>query len=186
MTSTVFWQHHDELLKASRRDLPNAVESVVSAAVATALCNDWVNLPTPITKTAGRLAICANSDIPSPLPLSLSGEASDSSPAAYLQITANETTVLQSQCPDMLNYLRIIAPEGKKGQLKFLQNVLPRSVAFISQQLHNGYQICISCDTGKDASTGVALVALQKFFDDDGRFLDIDENHLPGACWHIL
>ncbi|EGO00764.1 hypothetical protein SERLA73DRAFT_28779, partial [Serpula lacrymans var. lacrymans S7.3] len=60
--------------------------------------------------------------------------------------------------------LQIVTPFGKKGQIHYLQVVLPRSMIFIESHIKSGRPVCISCDTGKDVSVGVALAALSKLF----------------------
>lgn len=65
--------------------------------------------------------------------------------------------------------------EGKRGQLEYLQNVLPSSAAFIKTQLETENPICVCCDNGKDTSVGVVLAALQLFFDDEGNYVKSPE-----------
>ncbi len=66
---------------------------------------------------------------------------------------------------------------GKRGQHQFLKSVLPQSLQFIDIHLarDSTSAICICCDTGKDASVGVALAALQLFFDDEGVYIPDSE-----------
>ena len=64
--------------------------------------------------------------------------------------------------------LRLRMTEGKKDQILYLQTVLPRSMAWIESRLSKGDSVCVCCDSGKDASVGVALAALQLLFDDAG------------------
>lgn len=114
-----------------------------------------------------------NANLPSPLPGSMPGT-TENVAMAFLQITAGDRSLLPCRefpITQTTNYLQIELQGGKKGQLKFLQTVLPRSMAFISYHLDNGSVICICCDTGKDVSIGVALAALQKYFDDNGRLI---------------
>lgn len=61
---------------------------------------------------------------------------------------------------------------GKKGQHTFLYSILPRSLDFITFQLSHDQEqnVCIACESGKDASVGVAVAALQVLFDDEGRY----------------
>ncbi|EEB93680.1 hypothetical protein MPER_07630 [Moniliophthora perniciosa FA553] len=65
----------------------------------------------------------------------------------------------------------IFCPAGKKGQMHFLQVVLPRSTEFIHSCLSQGLSVCIACPTGNDLGVGVAVAALQKFFTVDGKFI---------------
>lgn len=81
---------------------------------------------------------------------------------------------------DEVLHLRL--PEGKRGQKQLLADVIPRSVFFIDQQLSRGSRVCICCDTGKDSSVGVALVALQLYFDDDGEFIELEHRKTRRTC----
>lgn len=78
--------------------------------------------------------------------------------------------------------LRLRLPEGKRGQKQLLADVIPRSVFFIDQQLSRGSRVCICCDTGKDSSVGVALVALQLYFDDNGEFIESEHRKTRRTC----
>jgi tRNA A64-2'-O-ribosylphosphate transferase len=164
------------------------VEAIVSASTAISIKDDWVTLPNEILKTAGKLLICSNANLPSPLPSSFLGTTIGTVPAAFLQICAPGELALPHthQLPDFRypNYVRLEAPEGKRGQSQFLQNVLPESMSFISNQLRMGSSVCIACGTGKDKSVGVALAALQKFFDDTGSFVQEDTTRAPREFWN--
>lgn len=67
--------------------------------------------------------------------------------------------------------LIIRAHEGKKGQKQFLSEVLPLSMQFIEKSMENGRHVYVACQSGKDASVGVALAALQRFYGDDAELL---------------
>jgi len=168
-------------------DLNPIVESVVSASTAVSVKTYWATLPSEILKTAGKLLICSNLDLPSPLPSSLLGGAVT---AAFLQICAPGELPPSSthQLPDFehSNHLRLEALEGKRGQLQFLQGVLPESMSFISDQLRMGSSVCISCGSGKDKSVGVALAALQRFFDDTGSFILEDVIRVSRESWRSV
>lgn len=127
--------------------------------------------PSPITKVLGRLSICSNADLPFPLPSSMPGTMLENTKIAFLQIMTNGHSRAEPAIHQASNYLQIEAHGGKKGQLQFLQRVLPQSMAFISYHLDAGAIICICCDTGKDSSIGVALAALQIYFDYNGRLI---------------
>ncbi|TFY81359.1 hypothetical protein EWM64_g2652 [Hericium alpestre] len=73
--------------------------------------------------------------------------------------------------------LRMMLPSGKKGQYKFLKGILPKAMDFIGLQLKQRRRICVACESGKNTSVGVALVALQMFFDESGQcLLDSDSS----------
>lgn len=128
------------------------------------------------------LLICSNSDLPSPLPASLPGM--DGSPVVYLQICSSpdNSTASPEERTEKSNHLKVMAAEGKRGQYQFLQTVLPLSMTFISRHLRLGFRICISCDTGKDMSIGVALAALQSFFEEDGSLIQGDTIMTSRKC----
>ena len=139
-------------------------------------------MPTPVLQSNGRILICSNVDLPSPPISFLPNDPSNSPPIAFVEITARPVTpplntAGQLGSPSIDSHIAIEAPEGKKGQLAFLQSVLPKAIPFISNKLRTGSRICISCDTGRDLSVGVALVVLQKFFDHNGSFQEICESN---------
>lgn len=160
----------------------------------------WKRPPSRISKVGGRVLVCAIEDIPADLEMemTLTGKGTviieqeekeetvedreiifviiSSAPApisaAHQPVPELEpTTTHHSQ---MARVLRLHLESGKKGQYTFLHNTLPRSLSFISHHLtqNQSRSICIACETGKDASVGVALMALQVWFDDRGRLRD--------------
>ncbi|KAJ7603724.1 initiator tRNA phosphoribosyl transferase [Mycena rosella] len=156
LTPDIFWKHRAAILGASRSHLPTLVASLVAAQSKASIGK----LPTPIEKVHGRLSLCATSDLPA--------DSKDWEQAiGYVVVGAKAPTKL----PDALSVLWIETWEGKKGQMQFLQDVLPRSTNFIQVQLLAGRRVCVSCDTGTDFSVGITLVALQKFFDDSGELV---------------
>lgn len=166
MTPDIFWAHREQLLAASRSQLPTLTASLVHGIKR----NPDRLLPTPVAKVQGCILLCANSDLPeskhSLVWESLAGD------IAYVLISSNDCNPLSTIAT---HWLKIDAPEGKKGQHIFLQNVLPSSMSYIHDHLSNGKRVCISCGTGRDISIGVALAALQMFFDDNGDFTPEDK-----------
>ncbi|KAJ7725650.1 initiator tRNA phosphoribosyl transferase [Mycena maculata] len=159
LTPDMFWTHRGAILNASRAQLPTLVASIVAAQSVV-----HVGRPaTPIEKIHGRVLVCANSDLPSGWDPNI----------GYVVVGAGPLSQLGGTT---LPILRIETWEGKKGQIQFLQDVLPRSTDFIRSLLLAGRRVCVSCDTGTDMSVGIALVALQKFFDDSGDVVERVEN----------
>lgn len=72
----------------------------------------------------------------------------------------------------LADILHVELPPGKRGQAIFLDCVLPLSIPFIDAHLSRGAAVCIYCDTGNDASVGVALAGLQLLFDDNGDYVE--------------
>ncbi|KAJ7503115.1 initiator tRNA phosphoribosyl transferase [Mycena galericulata] len=153
LTPDMFWGNRAAILDASRAHLPALIASIVAANAAV----HARRLATPIEKVHGRVSVCANSDLP------LNSKDWEQG-IGYVVVGAGSPLKF---C-DTSSILRIETWEGKKGQIQFLQDVLPRSTEFIRSHLLAGRHICVSCDTGTDMSVGIALVALQKFFDDTG------------------
>ncbi|KAI0629429.1 initiator tRNA phosphoribosyl transferase [Trametes polyzona] len=173
LTPTLFWEHNKELLEADRDDLPSVVESIVTASKCRQGGDTWKALPTPVEVVGGRVLIGAESDIPSTPPLTIPGV---DKPVSYVIISSSVQdpqagdTGAEGQVPPPgpAHILRLRMAEGKKDQLHFLQSVLPESMRYIRGRLAKGDAICVCCESGKDASVGVALAALQLFFDDQG------------------
>ncbi|KZP13733.1 initiator tRNA phosphoribosyl transferase [Athelia psychrophila] len=170
LTPKLFWDHQDELLGAPHSKLDALVEKIVTASSDIQAPITWVTLPTPIEKVAGRLCICANADLPDPWPSYLPGSDDSERAAAYIQISPSPeaTTTSHLHADHDSKHLIIDAAEGKRGQYQYLQTVLPLALPFMETHLRAGSRICISCETGKDMSVGVALAALQSFWDGDG------------------
>ncbi|KAJ7108464.1 initiator tRNA phosphoribosyl transferase [Mycena crocata] len=160
LTPDMFWAQRAAILDASRSQLGPLVASLV-AAKSTARAGT-LKLASPIAKVHGRVLVCATADLPA-------NPEDWGQDIAYVVVGAS----LASKFPDAdtTPFLRIETWEGKKGQMQFLQDVLPRSTSFIRAQLHAGRRLCVACESGTDLSVGIALVALQKFFDDVGELV---------------
>lgn len=165
LTPGLFWKHKHDILEANRAELPRFISAIVSGGHS----RDDRNPPSPITKVHGRILIGAVSDL-------LSRDlirTCDLTNTAFLLLTsgdAEQGDVLPAFSSEM-TILQIQVTEGKKGQIHFLEDVLPRSVDYIRQQLRRDKCVCVACNSGKDTSVGVALSALQQFFDDEGRYV---------------
>ncbi|KAH9855925.1 initiator tRNA phosphoribosyl transferase [Lenzites betulinus] len=166
LTPSLFWDNIDELLSSDRDELPSVVEDVIARSKTRQLSDDWKNYPTGVSAVNNRLLIGAESDMPIEPPPHLPGVPWR---VSYVVISANIALPQEEDPPK--HVLRLKMAEGKKDQLHFLQSVLPESTQYIAQRLSVGDAICVCCDTGKDASVGVALAALQLFFNDQGDIL---------------
>lgn len=195
LTPSIFWQHKDRLLLSNRSNLENLVAQLVSMEHSDEKHdNNNKKSPSPIARVHGRILIGPTSEFPSPSDNPDPSCARPSGPTAYILITActpapaqqhnpatdddcstnSEDTYSNSETP--ANLILHLSP-GKRGQHEFLDSVLPQSLPFIDTHLARDVDsaICICCDTGKDASVGVALAALQLFFDDDGLYVPVHE-----------
>lgn len=180
----LFWRQKDTILSAPRQDLPDLIKSIVqNRSKHSRRCSDWITIPTEIAKTKGKLVIAKISDLPEPLPV-LAPDSS--SRLSYVIITAELSPAEDTDAdkvvddhddsqPLQAKTLYAQLSEGKKGQLDYLQKVLPPSMTFVKSVLGAGDSLCVCCDSGKDASVGVALAALQLFFDDEGNLVGSPE-----------
>lgn len=192
MTPKIFWEHHTQLLTASRSDLPVLTASLVSEHRTISGRDHSLTQPTEIGKINGRILLCSVSDLPKagsllPSPgFLIPGKADEN--LAYLVVTnvkretdfepvPQEEQIGVQAVPSPI--LEIQTPEGKKGQIHFLQSVLPQAMNYIRGHLEIGTRVCIACDTGKDTSVGIALAALQKFFDNSGNVVEEKERSAP-------
>ena len=161
------------------------IPALVSGRHSRRVCNP----PTPITRVCGRILICAISDL-----LSQDSWTLDLMNTVFLLLLTSRDTEqdeLLPVFPSQTTILRIQVIEGKKGHIHFLEEILPPSIEYIRQQLLYGKRVCIACNTGRDISVGVALCALQQFFDDEGNYVatKLDSNRkrsLPHLRAYVL
>lgn len=129
--------------------------------------------PSPIAKVAGRLSISTISDLTGSA-TAYGGDKLEAADIVYVFLTSDNASAATDALPELDSeppVLRLKVPDGKKGQIHFLQDVLPRSMVYLQKHLADGKQVCIACNNGRDMSVGVALAALQKFFDGEGNFV---------------
>ena len=166
LTPELFWKHKREILAASRAELADLIPILVSGRHSQ---HDG-NPPTPITRVCGHILICAISDLLSQNFL----RTFDLMNTTFLVLLASRNTELDEALlvfASQTTILRVQVVEGKKGHMHFLEEVLPRSIEYIRRQLLCGKRVCVACNTGQDISVGVALCALQQFFDDEGNYV---------------
>ncbi|TFK50845.1 initiator tRNA phosphoribosyl transferase [Heliocybe sulcata] len=187
LTPEIFWENRETLLESSRSEIPSMVEKLVEGNRQRAARHanaKWTALPTPIARVAGVLLLCKTADLPDTLPESLPPD-SGGGRVAYVIVhhKGNVKTAISPGDVDenavdaYSNVLRLSTPEGKKGQMHFLEVILPQSMSFVCSQFANERRICFVCDDGRDVSVGIALAALQKFFDDSGRLTLSEEGN---------
>ncbi|GBE80773.1 Uncharacterized protein SCP_0304920 [Sparassis crispa] len=125
LTPQLFWQHKTVILKAIRSDLPTLVGSLVKESPSRSRNDCWTLLPTPIFQVGGSILVGAISDLPLALPSHLPESGAD---IAFVLISGNSTSEPLDDpgfdAPGTVLQLRL--SEGKKEQLHFLRNVLPK------------------------------------------------------------
>lgn len=178
LSPQLFWDHKDALLDGDREDLPSIVTNLVAQSKVTAHRDSWHTLPTPVAAVGGRVMVGAVPDMPSELPPSLPNV---DGLVSFIVISAGAPASVPHPAEDAnaagiitqrAHVLRLRLAEGKKEQIHFLQHVLPTSTCYMKERLAVGDTVCVCCDTGKDASVGVALAALQLFFDGEGKLIE--------------
>lgn len=165
LTPDIFWENKDRILQTDRPWLRDLIADLVSAH-AEGSHTPCSTGPTQIARVQGRLLVGTLADLLQPPP----HRPPASADVACLAISE---TPPAAQDPEAASgdVLWLQLPQGKRGQKVFSERVLPRAIPFVGAQLTRGKAVCICCDSGKDASVGVALAALQLFFDDAGQFL---------------
>ncbi|PPR00898.1 hypothetical protein CVT24_000383 [Panaeolus cyanescens] len=163
LTPKSFWRHRREILEASRDTLPSLVSDLVRDERTKPHTPATNFTPSPIQKVSGRIRISTFENLLSP---TLAADSISHMQIAYLVLTSQGDIKLGNSS----NRLCLQTLEGKKGQSQLLHSILPQAMNFIEGNLKKGVDVCVACDTGKDLSVGVALVALQQFFDDQGNF----------------
>ncbi|KAL5483189.1 RIT1 [Sanghuangporus weigelae] len=164
----VFWRCKDELLNSTEADFPDVLKRIVGEAHSTIRASDWAKSPTPITRVKGLLAIAALRDLPDFVLDSRLAEGM-SVPCIIIRgyPEASASVPAQHALPTFIYDL--VLPNDKRAMERTFKSSLPQCLRFIRQYVGEGRQVCIACDTGKDLSVGIALAALQAFFDDNGQ-----------------
>lgn len=181
LTPELFWQNREKILSQSRESLETFVNNIASGPSAPMRNALGANPPTPIVKASSRLLLTSLSDLPTTPPSPTIRDDTPRQPA-FLLITPLEDHNTPDSPPTQLSHdlpsaafppvLKIGLTPGKKGQYQLLKTVLPQAESFVGFHLKRGSDVCIACETGKDASVGVALAMLQRFFDDEGKYKD--------------
>jgi tRNA A64-2'-O-ribosylphosphate transferase len=141
----------------------------VVAAVVTKAEEQNIRKPSAILKVGGRILVSSTHDL---------GAIEDD--IAWVLITSG-SQVQGAATDENSHILRLVTPEGRKGQAHFLRHIIPRSIEFIGQHLTQDVNVCVACEDGRDLSVGIAVVALQQFFDEDGGFIGTKAHINPGT-----
>ena len=133
---------------------------------------------TPINKVGDRLLIGSLSDVPDII------NVKEEHNTVFIILASSMQGEPVSKSRKV--YIPVVA--GKKGHSHFLQTTLPTATALIRDRLAEEKRICIVCESGKDLSVGVALAALQLFFQDNGHLVSInpDSTSSQGAFYFDL
>lgn len=162
MTPEIFWENKEVLLRADRTELSDVVKRLIGRQGIRPPI-DWNVPPTPIERVGGRLLICSTSNVPCDFPIHVPGVEGR---VSYVVVSEHGVPLPV----DRKDILALELPSGKKGQIHFLQHVLPEAIPFIKKSLADDANLCVCCENGRDVSVGIAVVALQLFFMDDGMY----------------
>jgi tRNA A64-2'-O-ribosylphosphate transferase len=190
-----FWEHKDKLLSSDRAILVELVNSLACAPFSRQFGTTEMSLSdipalqiSPIARVKGMVSIASTSNAEVlQLSRSLQSKPPDKHDAIYITVISSSLDIVNTPASTpsdqgggdepLSNVLLLTIPDGKRGQMQFLQDALPRSMSFILSHLlrHRGWggrplRIYCACDSnsGFDRSVGIALCALQIFFDDAG------------------
>ncbi|EIN06604.1 initiator tRNA phosphoribosyl transferase [Punctularia strigosozonata HHB-11173 SS5] len=169
LTPSMFWAHKEDILSKARSELNEVVRNIVKRSAPYGP-QRTMRSPTPIARVQGRILLCALSDLPE-VPTTESSPKSEE--LCYVIIDRLDASDLKTEASTQC--LRITARPGKPGQAGFLRKVLPQSTTFVGEKLRAGLRICICCESGRDLSVGVALAAIQLFFDDNGQLITVGQ-----------
>lgn len=168
------------MLKTERAELSELIERLVSQK----LGSSQRAQPDPIARIGGKLLICSIADLDTKelieprlqdtaYILIDPSEAPDSPEATEQTDRSHEGEEPGKDCC----ILRLHLDSGKRGQHEFLRRILPSATERIRIWLGKGKNVCIACETGKDASVGVALAAMALIFNEDGEYLHPSHNN---------
>lgn len=157
LTPCLFWEHRQRLLDSSRDSLESEIRTLIAEAPRSHGTGDSA---CGIRAVHSRVCLGTSTSLPFP------------SSHAVVVITDSDESVASLRTGVDSNILILEATGGKRGQIEFLETILPRSLDFVSSQLAEGHNVAIVCRDGKDMSVGVAIAALQIMFDGDGSYVE--------------
>ncbi|KAF8526005.1 initiator tRNA phosphoribosyl transferase [Hysterangium stoloniferum] len=160
LTPEMFWKNKEHLLSLSRSTLLEEISALLEAE---SPMDGPAGAVVPVLHIRERLAIGTLSALTPEL--LVDGR-------AYV-ILATDISTIRPTTSDAILCLQV--PAGKKGQLQFLTDVVPKSLQFLKYHLTSNKDAVVLCGDGKDMSVGVVLVAICSFFDDDGVFMSSND-----------
>lgn len=186
LSPRIFWKHRSQLLAASEEDLTKVLLHAVHQDKAIPEQAEETSAGIEITRVGGRLRVLAvadNTSYPKTLPASqIEPSRTKAIPCIILRINRAENTkrlqILKEEEEENVTghsqvNLQLLIPEDKKSAERAFGACLPLCLSFIKTKLQEDRDVYIACETGRDLSIGVAIAALQAFFDETGS-LDIE------------
>ncbi|KAG6910418.1 hypothetical protein DXG01_010773 [Tephrocybe rancida] len=172
LTPTHYWRHTSTLLSATRSDLPELIQKLISSDTTRVGDEDAGpttgkdNKVTRVAKVHGRLRIGTYHDVE---------RAGWNEDLSYVLLPANP----DSPTPSFKEHTghRLTVPLAPRIKSYLSQTILPRTLPFIGKELKGGRSVCVVCggekpgDAGDMGDEGIAvlLAALVVFFKGDGQ-----------------
>jgi len=193
LTPRIFWKYRTELIASPRAKLEELIKHILSlsqiecsASSTTANLSEFVLSPSPIHRVNSQIQLASFS--PPDLNTLLSSLQSEiKAGVAYVVLEFSRSPTCSGSCimGPTQNILHIFSPSKSKAKpdAYFLQYVLPTAIPFIKANLFRGAPKTIYILEGcgnhpeilLDMSVGLAVVAIQLFFDKMGILTPIDE-----------
>jgi tRNA A64-2'-O-ribosylphosphate transferase len=203
LTPQLFWKYRKELISSPRADLENLIKQILSSSSSSSYPTftspaslERKPSPVPIRRIDGRiqLASFSPSDLDALISSLSSIEPQDanvayivldfSSPSVSSGVSVVDLCAVKGCVSSPENILHILAsPKGKaKVDAHFLQHILPAAIPYIKSQLFSKSAKTIYILEGRgndpgtrlDMSVGLAIAAIQLFFDGDGTLMRED------------
>jgi tRNA A64-2'-O-ribosylphosphate transferase len=158
LTPTIFWTNRQTLLSTSEGDLPELIETLVSQGTESRTMGSDLRLVKPTTTLfVSRIAGLGATSVGPTLVILLLPTATEKS-----------TWVTSTNRVDIG-----IGPHkiGSRNLRAALPIIVDAVKSYLGRMGPSGGRIVVACESGKDASIGVALSLLCLFFDDQGQLM---------------
>jgi len=193
LTPRIFWKYRTELIASPRAKLEELIKDILSSSQAecstsstTANLPEPVLSPIPIHRVNGKIQLASFS--PPDLNALLSSLQSEIiAGVAHVVLDSSRSSTCAGSCimGPTQNILHIFSPSKSKAKpdAHFLQYVLPTAIPFVKANLFREspklIYILEGCgnhsEISLDMSIGLAVVAIQLFFDKMGTLMQIDK-----------
>ncbi|KAJ2078457.1 tRNA A64-2'-O-ribosylphosphate transferase [Coemansia sp. RSA 988] len=159
LTPRLFWKHRVMLL-ADRDCCDKRVKELIAKDIAKNDSDHMDDLGFAFVRDTG---------------LAIGGRSSGHPPECWTQFDA----IVNCGAPEYeantdpslaARYLYLSIPEGKRGQIA-LGKSIPQALDFLRAYVQRGANVLVHCSQGMDRSVGIALAALVKYFDANGKSL---------------
>lgn len=172
LTAEMFHSNREAILSSSKEDLPAFIDTIVSKNTSTPPAiniSSPLYQPTQIPDTSHIYLALTTSPMP------------DVGNKKVKVITLVNSQSIGAPALSAAQELRFMIPDGRKAQIMFADEILPRAIAFERLARREGAVVVVRDEEGRDLSVGLAMVLLWEALDDDGR-LRTGEVPVGGCC----